>query len=155
MQTMGQIHLPFWNLHICVRNFEKLAEWHFCRQYERLEYGLVHLPLWNWDDFHSLYNANYRSGPSAIMKGRWFSLFGQPRLWVRSICYFETYRFIIRSYENFTDWSFLRKLWFLQQLFLKRFLTIFGLFASSLGDFWIFYDKSQKFAPISKLGEKI
>ena len=125
MQTMGQVHLPLWNRHIFIRNFENLAAWSFCRKYDSSDYGLVHVPLWNLDDFHSLDNANYRSGPSAIMKRRWFSFFGQHRLWVRFICHSETYRFFIRNYENLAVWSFLRKLWFLQQLFLKRFLTIF------------------------------
>ena len=156
MQTMGQVHLPLWNLHICIRNFENLAEWdsfhddfhsldnpdygsichfalyrfiirkyenladwNFCRKYESSDYGPVHMLLWSLDDFHSLDNANSRSAPSATMKHRWFSFFGQPRLWVGSIYHFDTYRFIVRNYENLADWSFLRKWWFLQQLFLR------------------------------------
>ena len=111
-QTRGQVHLPLWNLNICIRNFENLAEWDICRKYESSDYGPVHLLLWSLDDFHSLDNANSRSAPSATMKHRWFSFFGQPRLWVGSIYHFETYRFIIRNYENLAGWSFVRKLWF-------------------------------------------
>ena len=109
MQTMGQVHLPLWNLNIFIRNFENLAAWSFCRKYDSSDYGLVHVPQWNLDDFHSLDNANYRSGPSAIMKCRWFPFFGPHKLWVWSICHFETYRFFIRNYENLADWSFWRK----------------------------------------------
>ena len=87
---MGLVHLQLWNLHICIRNFENLAAWNFCRKYDSSDYGPVHLPLWNLDDFHSLDNTNYRSGPSAIMKHRWSSFFGKHRLWVWSICHFET-----------------------------------------------------------------
>ena len=71
----GPVHLPLW----------KQGDFH---SLDNADYGPVHLALWNLDDFHSLDNANYRSGPSATIKPRWFSFFGQCRLWVRSICHF-------------------------------------------------------------------
>ena len=77
----GIVHLPLWNQ----GDFHSL---------DNADYGHVHLPIWNIDDFHSLDNANYRSSPSAPIKPRWFSFFGQYRLWVRSICHFETYTFV-------------------------------------------------------------